>query len=226
MARLLRILAITLITAGLVLLADIGITLAYEEPISSVHAAIQQRQAESELEETEARYAATAAAGRGLTRRGRERRIAKLARRFGRRVGEGEAIGRIRAAEIGLDTVVVQGTDTASLRIGPGHFSETSFPGEDGTVGIAGHRTTDGAPFRHADSLERGDRIVLEMPYATFAYRVQGTEIVDPSEIGVVRDVGYERLVLSSCHPLYSASQRLIVYARMVSETPGAQGRS
>ena len=64
------------------------------------------------------------------------------------------------------------------------------------------------------------------MPYATFAYRVQGTEIVDPSEIGVVRDVGYERLVLSSCHPLYSASQRLIVYARMVSETPGAQGRS
>lgn len=221
MNRALRILSITLITAGLVLLADIGITLAYEEPISSIHAAIQQRQAEDELEETEARYAKAIPAPRTPTGRDRKRRIARLARQFGRQVGEGEAIGRIRAGQIGLGTVVVQGTDTASLRIGPGHFPDTAFPGEGGTVGIAGHRTTYGAPFRDVDSLAGGDRIELEMPYATFVYRVQKTEIVDPSEIGVVRDVGYERLVLSSCHPLYSASERLIVYARMVSERLG-----
>lgn len=224
-ARLLRILSITLITAGLVLLADIGVTLLYEEPISSVQASIKQRQAESELEESEARYAA-AAERRELARRGRERRIAAFADRFGSQAEEGEAIGRIQAEEVGLDTIVVQGTDTESLRAGPGHFPETRFPGQDGTVGIAGHRTTYGAPFRHADSFDRGDRIVLEMPYATFVYEVQKTEIVDPHNVGVVRDVGYERLVLTSCHPLYSAAQRLIVYARMVRETLGSPSRS
>ena len=59
------------------------------------------------------------------------------------------------------------------------------------------------------------------MPYATFVYRVQKTEIVDPHDVGVVRDVGYERLVLTSCHPLYSAAQRFIVYARMIREKLG-----
>lgn len=224
-ARLLRILSITLITAGVVLLADIGVTLLYEEPISSVQASIKQRQAESELEEAEARYA-EAAERRQLARRSRERRIAAFADRFGSQAEEGEAIGRIQAEEAGLDTVVVQGTDTESLRVGPGHFPETRFPGQDGTVGIAGHRTTYGAPFRNVDSFDRGDRIVLEMPYATFVYRVQKTEIVDPHDVGVVRDVGYERLVLTSCHPLYSAAQRLIVYARMVRETLGSPSRS
>lgn len=223
--RMLRILSTALITAGLVLLADIGVTLVYEEPISSVQASIKQRQAESELEEAEARYAA-AAERRELATRSRERRIATLAARFGRQAEEGEAIGRIDAEEAGLETVVVQGTDTASLRIGPGHFPDTSFPGQDGTVGIAGHRTTYGAPFRHVDSFDRGDRIVLEMPYATFVYKVQKTEIVDPTDVGVVRDVGYERLVLTSCHPLYSAAQRFIVYARMVRERLGPPAES
>ena len=120
----------------------------------------------------------------------------------------------------GLDMVVVQGTDTASLEKGPGHYPETPFPGEGGTVGIAGHRTTYLAPFRHIDSMEAGDRIVLELPYAKRFYRVQRTAIVDPGDIGIVKSVGYERLVLSACNPLYSAEQRFVVYARMVREAP------
>jgi sortase A len=215
MSRALRIISTALITAGLVLLADIVVTLAYEEPISSVYASIQQGKAESELEKTEARYAA-AAERRALARHERELRIATLAERFGRQAEEGEAIGRIRAEDIGLETIIVQGTDTASLQTGPGHFPETPFPGQGGTAAIAGHRTTYGAPFRHVDSLERGDRIVLKMPYATFFYRVEKTKIVDPHNVGVVRNVGYERLVLTSCHPLYSAAQRFVVFARAV----------
>lgn len=227
MTRPLRILSIALITAGLVLLADIGVTLLYKEPVSSVYAAIQQRQAESQLDETEASYPSRADR-RAIARvRGRERRIAALARRFAARVETGEAIGRMRAPRVDdLDTVVVQGTDAASLETGPGHFPETRFPGRDGTVGIAGHRTTYGAPFRHVDSLRRGDRIVLEMPYATFVYRVQRTAIVEPTAVGVVRDVGYERLVLTSCHPLYSAAQRFVVFARAVRERLTAGARS
>jgi len=226
-ARILRILSIALITAGLVLLADIAVTLLYKEPLSSVYANIQQNQAENQLSETEAQYL-NGADRRAIARlRSRKRRIATLARRFGAKSEEGEAIGRMRAPSMdGLETIVVQGTDTASLMIGPGHFPETRFPGEGGTVGIAGHRTTYGAPFRHADSVERGDRIVLEMPYATFVYRVQKTAIVDPTNVGVVRDVGYERLVLTSCHPLYSAAQRLIVFAKAVRERLDRRARS
>jgi sortase A len=122
---------------------------------------------------------------------------------------------------------VIEGTDTASLQKGPGHYTRSddeetheqgdgsAFPGQGETVGIAGHRTTYGAPFNKMDEVEPGDEITLEMPYATFTYEVQKVDIVDPSEIGVVRNVGYERLVLSACHPLYSAAQRIITFAKL-----------
>ena len=227
MARLVRILSIALITAGLVLFAEVGVTLLYKEPLSSIHASIEQSRAADRLSEIEATYPERAER-RALGRiRNRRARIATLARRFGARAQPGEPIGHLRAPAMdGLDVIVVQGTDTASLEKGPGHFPDTSFPGERGTVGIAGHRTTYGAPFRYADSMERGDRIVLEMPYAKFVYRVQKTAIVDPRNVGVVRNVGYERLVLTSCHPLYSAAQRLIVFARMVGQRIAPRARS
>jgi sortase A len=221
----LRILSIALMTAGLVLLADIGITLVYEEPVSSVYAAIQQDRAEDQLDETEASYPSRADR-RAVARLHNRKRISILARRFGAKAEPGDAIGRIRAPAMDMDTVVVHGTDTGSLQTGPGHFPETPFPGQRGTVAIAGHRTTYGAPFRHVDSVERGDRIVLEMPYATFVYRVQKTAIVEPTDVGVVRYAGYERLVLTSCHPLYSAAQRFIVFARMVGQRLSPQARS
>jgi sortase A len=63
--------------------------------------------------------------------------------------------------------------------------------------------------------MHKGDRITLEMPYGTFTYRVQKSEIVDPSDVQIVHKVGYERLVLTACHPLYSASQRYAIFARL-----------
>lgn len=226
MIRPLQILSIALLTAGLVLFADVGVTLLYKEPLSSVYAAIQQSRAADQLSEAEARYPTPADRLAMAGARGRGRQIATVASRFAAHAGTGEAIGRIRAPAMdGLDMVVVQGTDTSSLEKGPGHYPETPFPGQGGTVGIAGHRTTYLAPFRHIDSMERGDRIVLEMPYATFFYRVQKTAVVDPTDIGVIRDAGYERLVLSSCYPLYSAAQRFIVFARITREKPVVKGR-
>ena len=132
-----------------------------------------------------------------------------------RRLENGQPIGRLEAPSIGLDVIVVQGTDTGDLRKGPGHYPATSLPGEGGTVAVAGHRTTYGAPFRHVDSLEKGDRITMRMPYGRLTYRVERTRIVDPSAVGVVRDVGHEQLVLTACHPLYSAAQRIVVFARL-----------
>jgi sortase A len=219
MSRLIRIMSIALITAGFVLVADVVVTLVYEEPLSSLYASVQQGHAESQLREAEARYP-TAADRRATAELNRRRKLAALARRFASTVSAGDAIGRIRAPAMdGLDMVFVQGTDTLSLEKGPGHYPETLYPGEGGTIGIAGHRTTYLAPFRHIDSMDSGDKIVLEMPYGTIVYRVQKTAIVDPTDVWVVRSVGYERLVLSSCNPLYSAAQRFIVFARAVRES-------
>ena len=219
MRRLRHIVSIALVTAGLVLLADVGITLVYKEPLSSIYASIQQGRVADQLSEVEARYP-TRAERRAVARlKGRARKIEALAQRFARHVETGEAIGRIEAPAMDdLSAVVVQGTDTTSLQKGPGHYPETPFPGQGGTVGIAGHRTTFLAPFNAIDSMGRGDEVVLEMPYATLTYRVQKTEIVDPGDVSVIQSVGYERLVLSACHPLYSADQRYIVYARLVGE--------
>ena len=115
-----------------------------------------------------------------------------------------------------MSDYVVEGTDTASLRKGPGHYPETPLPGDPGTAAIAGHRTTYGAPFRDIDQLKRGDRIVLDMTDGRFIYRVTRTKIVDDSDLSVLDEVGYKQLILSACHPLYSAAQRVIVFARQV----------
>jgi sortase A len=126
--------------------------------------------------------------------------------------------------------VVVQGTTAgidADLSKGPGHYMNTSFPGMGSTVAIAGHRTTYGAWFRNIDGIRNGDAIDLEMPYATFHYRVQMHQVVPNTDWAIIKPQGYERLVLSACHPLYSASHRWVVFARAVSVTlPGRNGRT
>jgi sortase A len=129
-------------------------------------------------------------------------------------------MGRIVIPAIGVSDVFVQGTGSADLRKGPGHYPATPLPGERGTVAIAGHRTTYGAPFRSVDKLHAGDRIELRMPYARFTYRVERTKIVPPTELSVTDRVAHDRLVLSACHPLYSAAQRIIVFARLDSSVP------
>lgn len=179
-----RILSVALITAGLVVIADAGVTIAYKEPLSSIYSSIEQDEAASQLGELEAQYP-TPADRRAVANLHGARRIGMLARRFAGRVSTGQAIGRIVAPTMdGLNMVLIQGTDTASLEKGPGHYPETSFPGQGGTVGIAGHRTTFLAPFRHIDSVKRGDLIRLEMPYGRFLYRVQKTAIVSPGDLG------------------------------------------
>ena len=215
MSRAARILSTILITAGLIVMLDVGLTLAYKEPVSSLYGELKQHAAETQLADLESQYptAADLAAIRGV--HGLEGKAEVLARRFGDHATEGEAIGRIIVPGMDTNAVFVQGTDTASLQKGPGHYPDTPFPGEGGTIGIAGHRTTYLAPFRHIDSMKKGDRVTLEMPYGTFVYRVEKTDIVDDSAVGIVHPVGYERLVLTACHPLYSAAERYAVFARL-----------
>jgi sortase A len=225
--RWLRGLSTVLIAAGVLLLADVAVTVAWQEPFSALYGRLQQAELEDELEELE-QQGLTRPERVALRRLGRdpEKRIAFLARSLRRRTGDGDAIGRIRIPEIGVDQVIVEGTGTSDLRKGPGHYADTAWPGIRGTVGVAGHRTTYGAPFNEIDELERGDRVTLEMPYAEFVYRVEGSRIVPPTAVEVVRRVGYDRLVLSACHPKYSAAERIVVFARLVDARLTVDARS
>lgn len=217
MSRFLGIVSVALITAGLILLVDIGVTLGWGEPISTVHGWLAQRKAADDLTELEQELPTRRVSVDGRVDRSRVRAAAD---ELAARVEPGDAIGRMRVRAIDLSIVLVEGTDTASLQKGPGHYPGTAFPGQPGTAAVAGHRTTYLAPFRHIDRLGRGDDVIVEMPYATFTYRFQKQQIVDPSDTKVVRDVAQDRLVMTACHPVYSAAQRIVVTSRLVDVDP------
>ena len=212
--RPLYILSVALITAGIVIAADVAMTLAWKEPLSTIYGSIKQGQAEDSLAELEDEFPSPADL-RAVRGGNVEQKVEGLADLFAKQVTTGQGIGRIKIPSIDADYVVVQGTDTASLQKGPGHYPYTAFPGQGKTIAIAGHRTTYLAPFRHINEIADGDEITLEMPYGTFTYEVEKHEIVDPEQTEIVDDVGYERLVLTACHPLYSAAQRWAVFAKL-----------
>ncbi len=215
MRRLLRDVSSVLMISGLLLVIDAAVTLLWQEPVTALIGTIKQG-------EIDRRYLSLNTAPLSpvdrhvlVSLRKTNQRIAYLARREARQVPVGDAIGRIEIGKLHAGYDIIQGTDTASLEKGPGHYPATAFPGLGQTVAIAGHRTTYLAPFRHIDQLGPGDQIVLKMPYAQFTYVVQYHRIVLPTALWVTRNVGYDRLVLSACNPLYSAAQRIIVFARL-----------
>jgi len=209
-----------LIAAGAFLVADAGTTLAWEEPISHVFTLRQQAALGGDLDTLRAAPSSPVERRALDGLRGTRERIAFLARSLNRSAAPGSAIGEIRLARIGERAVVVKGSSPAALRKGPGAYDGIGLPGVPGTAAIAGHRTTYGAPFRRIDQLRLGDPIVVAMPYATFTYRVERMRIVDPSELSVLARRRYDRLLLSACHPLYSAAQRIVVLARLERTVP------
>ena len=195
MRAVLRFVASVMMVSGALLITDAAVTLLWQEPGSAFVAERQQAKLERALAEPPPRV------------------IKKMPL-------PGDAVGRLDIPAIGVREYVVEGTDTANLRKGPGHYPDTPLPGERGTSAIAGHRTTYGAPFRNIDDLERGQEIAVELPYGRYVYQVERTRIVDDSDLSVLRRVRYDRLVLSACHPLYSAAQRVIAFARLVRRGP------
>jgi sortase A len=218
--RALHGLSSVLIISGLLLLVDAGLTVLWQEPFSAVYASMQQGKLNHQLAQL-THEQPTPVERRALAALPDvHARLAFAARALDRKAKEGQPLGRIRIPRIGLSKIFVEGTGTGDLQKGPGHYHTTPLPGAPGTVYIAGHRTTYGAPFRHIDQVRPGDSIVLQMPYGTFRYRVERTRIVNPDAFWIFNRVHYDRLVLSACHPLYSASQRIVVFARRVASTP------
>ena len=202
----------------------------WRDPVTDLYARWKQRGLSAELETLFAEHraavpAASAAAPADLPDAGVMRQTRLLATDFYDSLAAGQALGRLRIPRLGIDPVIVNGTRWgADLSRGPGRYLEGTIPGMGGVTAVAGHRTTFGAPFRHIDRLKRGDPIALELPYGTFTYVVIEHEIVDDDDWSILRPRGFETLVLSACHPLYSAAQRWIVYARLKSvELAGRQ---
>jgi sortase A len=225
-----RRLGTVLIVGGLLVLAYAAAVLFWRDPVTDLYNRYEQNRLESALErEFEAWDAgpppAVAEAEVDEENEATQPRpvvlTARDARRFLRGLEQGQAFGRIHIPRIGVEAVVVHGTRWgADLSRGPGHYERTTVPGLGKTVGIAGHRTTFGAPFRKIDKIKAGDEITLEMPYATFRYRVFRHEIVDEKDWSVIRNRGFDTLMLSACHPLYGSSERWIVYARLAEVVP------
>lgn len=141
----------------------------------------------------------------------------------------GEAMGAIRIPAIDVERQVIEGVRRDDLRQGPGHYPTTPLPGQAGNAAIAGHRTTYGSPFHNLDLLEPGDAIIVETLQGEFRYEVMAQEnpeggdpighfIVNPSQVEILEDYGDNRLTLTACHPKYSARQRIVVTAVLVSE--------
>jgi sortase A len=135
-------------------------------------------------------------------------------------ITEGDPIARIEIPRIGVGKWVVAGVEKGDLKKGPGHYPDTPLPGQLGNSAIAGHRTTFGQPFFDVDKLEVGDQIVVTTLAGRFVYRVTGQEIVSPSDYQVIAttDPSVATLTLTSCHPKYTARERIIIYSELDSE--------
>ena len=139
-------------------------------------------------------------------------------------LGDGMAILRIPRLGRDYAKVVFEGVRTRDLKRGPGHYPGTAMPGQLGNFVVSGHRTTYGAPFGRIDELNVGDLLVVETRDRWYTYRLVNEEIVSPREVAVILPVPHKPgrtptkalMTLTTCHPKYSARERLISLAELV----------
>lgn len=216
MRRLTRFLGTLMIVAGLGSLAWAATVWQWQDPFTAFLNWRDQRGLAQVLERRLVAGADANATGIAALRRSLPRHAAAWRRELDR----GDAVARLRIPSLGVTEIVVNGTDSSTLKRGPGRYLGSKMPGEGHLVYVAGHRTTYGAPFSRIDRLRKGDRVFLELPYGTFEYRITGKRIVSASKTSELKSRGFEQLALQACHPRFFASQRIIAYATPVAVTP------
>ena len=128
---------------------------------------------------------------------------------------EGQPVGDIRIPKIGINQIMVEGTNTQDLRKGPGHYTGTPLPGQSGNASVAGHRTTYGHPFYNLDGVAVGDPVVVTTVQGVFVYDAVKSEVVSPNDNSVLNNTSGHMLTLTTCNPRFSASSRLVVVAQL-----------
>jgi sortase A len=130
-------------------------------------------------------------------------------------VAPGSTLGRIEIPRLGVTAIVRAGSDTRTLQLAVGHIPGTAYPGEDGNVGLAGHRDTF---FRRLRDIQPDDAIHVVTPEGRFTYRVQRTNIVQPSDTWVLDATTQPSLTLVTCYPFSyvgAAPERFVVRAAL-----------
>ena len=218
--RLTRIAGTTLLVAGIAVLAWVIVVWRWQDPFTALYTHWKQHQLAQSYEKRFAAYHPVELKRSQVSVATSRRTIEREARRYRLHTERGQAIGRILVPRLGLNMVLVNGTDHGSLTKGPGRDRRTYMPGEGQLVYIAGHRTTYLAPFAHIERMRSGDPVTLEVPYGTFRYRVFRHEIVDANDLAVLRSHGRDVIALQACHPRFFATERYIAWARLVRVEP------
>jgi sortase A len=217
MRRLARITGTLLVAAGALTLVWVVVVWRWQDPFTALYTHIEQSHL-AHAYDRRARAFRPRLERRDLA--SLESSVAAEARAYRRTLHRGDPVGRLKIGRIGLDMVVVQGTDHDTLKKGPGHYVGSGLPGGGHLVYVAGHRTTYLAPFAYINDIRAGDYIRFEVPYGTFTYRVTRHYVVDADQTSVLRDQGREVLRLQACHPRFFATHRYIVDAKLVSVAP------
>jgi sortase A len=217
MHRWIRLFGTLLVVAGALTVIWALVVWQWQDPFTALYTKWHQHQLASQYEKRVQAFSAPISHASPAAER---RSIAREAKRYRLASKPGEAIGRIRVPRMGVNMILVNGTDHDTLKKGPGRDPRTFMPGENRLVYIAGHRTTYLAPFSHIDSLREGDRITLEVPYGTFIYSVTRHRIVRATDLSVLRSPKHEVVELQACHPRFFASHRYIAYARLIRVEP------
>lgn len=220
MRRGVRITGALLIGAGVLTLAWAVLVWQWQDPFTALYTHWQQERLARNLDREFAAFRPAFPSHRARDLAVERQTIAYDAARFQRTSHPGQAIGRIVIGRIGLNMVLVDGTDEDSLMRGPGLDRRSFMPGRNRLVYIAGHRTTYLAPFSHINDIRPGDYVRLEMPYGTFVYRTYTHRIVVATDMSVLRSPRHELLELQACHPRFFATHRYIVYAHLVAVHP------
>jgi sortase A len=218
MRRPLRILGTILVVGGVGMLLWVVVVWQWQDPFTALYTRWEQHRLASSYDERFTQFRPLRPAADTLA--AERRTIALEAANYRRDSKEGEAIGRIKVPRLGLNMILVNGTDESTLEKGPGRDLRTYMPGQGQLVYIAGHRTTYLAPFSHIDALRRGDRVTLELPYGTFVYRIVRHRIVPSNDLSVLQSHGHEVVILQACHPRFFATHRYLAYAVPVRVVP------
>lgn len=219
MRKIARISGIALAGIGVLTLAWVIVVWRWQDPFTGLYTRWEQHKLAQQLQH-ELAAPSWPKFARSESLAAEARAIEQAASRFRRNATEGQAIGRIIVPRLGLNMVLVNGTDEASLRRGPGRDLRTYMPGQSRLVYIAGHRTTFLAPFSQIQEIKAGDRITLEMPYASFVYRAFRHTVVPADDLAVLRSPRHELLVLQACHPRFFATHRYLVYTHLMAVDP------
>jgi len=217
--RSVRIAGTALAVAGALVLVWVVVVWQWQDPFTALYTHWKQHQLAKSYEHRFATYHAQRY-DREAALSARIRTIEREGRRYRQDSHRGQAIWRIVVRRLHLNMILVNGTDHDSLKKGPGRDLRTYMPGEGQLIYIAGHRTTYLAPFAHIDAMQRGDLITVEVPYGTFHYRVFRKEIVPSDDLAVLHSHGREVVALQACHPRFFATNRYIVWGRLIQIEP------